>query len=76
MIQVGLNNPKTPDIPLTLDSFGALQSQLAKLMAKQMVEPKRKTIDIEKIWLDKRAEKGSGPGGMLCLTLVQARDLW
>lgn len=45
-------------------------------MAKQMVEPKRKTIDVEKIWLDKRAEKGSGPGGMLCLTLVQARDLW
>ena len=57
-------------------AFWCGQSQLAKLMAKQMVEPKRKTIDVEKIWLDKRAEKGSGPGGMLCLTLVQARDLW
>ena len=49
-----------------------MQGQLAKLMAKQMVEPKRKTIDVEKIWLDKRAEKKREKGETMELKRIRS----
>ena len=40
-----------------------------------MVEPKRKYIDIESVWKKQLLKKASGPGGLLIMTVVQARDL-
>lgn len=44
-------------------------------MSKDMVEPKRKYIDIEAVWKKQLLKKASGPGGLLIMTVVQARDL-
>lgn len=40
-----------------------------------MVEPKRKYIDVESTWKKKLLNKAAGPGGLLIVTMVQARDL-
>ena len=44
-------------------------------LAKNMIEPKRKFTDTARVWDKFRAKKSGGPGGMLQLTLVQAREL-
>ena len=53
----------------------AIQDKIQKSMAKDMVEPKRKYIDIEATWKKQLLKKASGPGGLLIMTIVQARDL-
>ena len=58
-----------PVVPLLL------QSQIQKKMTTEMVEPKRKYVDIEAVWKKQRLKKKAGPGGLLSVTLVQARDL-
>ena len=58
-----------PFVPLLL------QSQIQKKMTTEMVEPKRKYVDIEAVWKKQRLKKKAGPGGLLSVTLVQARDL-
>ena len=40
-----------------------------------MIEPKRKFTDMTRVWDKIRARKSGGPGGLLCLTVVQAREL-
>lgn len=40
-----------------------------------MVEPKRKYIDTEATYKKHLLAKASGPGGLLIITVVQARDL-
>ncbi len=40
-----------------------------------MIEPKRKFTDMTRVWDNIRAKKSGGPGGLLCLTIVQAREL-
>ncbi len=52
-----------------------LQDKIQKSMSKDMVEPKRKYIDIESVWKKQLLKKASGPGGLLIMTVVQARDL-
>ena len=52
-----------------------LQSQIQKKMTTEMVEPKRKYVDIEAVWKKQRLKKKAGPGGLLSVTIVQARDL-
>ena len=44
-------------------------------MSKDMVEPKRKYIDVESTWKKQLLNKAAGPGGLLIVTMVQARDL-
>ena len=53
----------------------ALQDKMQKSMSKDMVEPKRKYIDMESTWKKKLLNKAAGPGGLLIVTMVQARDL-
>ena len=60
---------RQPFVPLLL------QSQIQKKMTTEMVEPKRKYVDIEAVWKKQRLKKKAGPGGLLSVTLVQARDL-
>lgn len=45
------------------------------MLAKDMIEPKRKFTDMTRVWDKLRAKKSGGPGGLLCLTVVQAREL-
>ena len=52
-----------------------LQDKIQKSMSKDMVEPKRKYIDVEAVWKKLLLNKASGPGGLLIVTVVQARDL-
>jgi len=52
-----------------------VQDKIQKSMSKDMVEPKRKYIDIESVWKKQLLTKASGPGGLLIMTVVQARDL-
>lgn len=40
-----------------------------------MIEPRRKFTDMTRVWDKIRAKKSGGPGGLLCLTVVQAREL-
>ena len=40
-----------------------------------MVEPKRKYVDTEASYKKHLLSKASGPGGLLLITVVQARDL-
>ena len=44
-------------------------------MAKDMVEPKRKYVDTEATYKKHLLSKAAGPGGLLIITVVQARDL-
>ena len=44
-------------------------------MSKEMVEPKRKYVDIEVVYKKQRMRRQAGPGGLLSVTIVQARDL-
>ena len=53
----------------------ALQDKIQKSMSKDMVEPKRKYIDVESTWKKQLLNKAAGPGGLLMVTIVQARDL-
>lgn len=48
---------------------------MQKSMSKDMVEPKRKYIDVESTWKKHLLNKAAGPGGLLIVTMVQARDL-
>ena len=48
---------------------------MQKSLSKDMVEPKRKYIDLESTWKKKLLSKAAGPGGLLIVTMVQARDL-
>lgn len=52
-----------------------MQDKIQKSMSKDMVEPKRKYIDLEATWKKKLLNKAAGPGGLLIVTMVQARDL-
>ena len=52
-----------------------VQGRIQTALAKNMVEPKRKFTDTTRVWDKFRAKKSGGPGGMLQLTLVQAREL-
>ena len=51
------------------------QERIQKVLAKDMIEPKRKFTDMTRVWNKIRAKKTGGPGGLLCLTVVQAREL-
>lgn len=51
------------------------QERIQKVLAKDMIEPKRKFTDMTRVWDKLRAKKSGGPGGLLCLTVVQAREL-
>ena len=44
-------------------------------MSTEMVEAKRKYVDMEAGWKKQRLKKKAGPGGLLSVTIVQARDL-
>ena len=44
-------------------------------MSKDMVEPKRKYVDVEATYKKHLLNKAAGPGGLLLVTIVQARDL-
>ena len=59
----------------TSSCVAVVQDKIQKSMAKDMVEPKRKYIDIEATWKKQLLKKASGPGGLLIMTIVQARDL-
>ena len=59
----------------SLSCAAVVQDKIQKSMAKDMVEPKRKYIDIEATWKKQLLKKASGPGGLLIMTIVQARDL-
>ena len=52
-----------------------MQSRIQRALAKDMIEPARKFTDMGRVWDKMRAKKLGGPGGLLQLTLVQARDL-
>lgn len=52
-----------------------LQDAIQKNMAKDMVEPKRKYVDMEATYKKHLLNKAAGPGGLLIITVVQARDL-
>jgi len=45
------------------------------VLAKDMIEPKRKFTDMTKVWAKLRSKRSGGPGGLLQLTVVQAREL-
>ena len=45
------------------------------MLAKDMIEPKRKFTDMTKVWAKLRSKRSGGPGGLLQLTVVQAREL-
>ena len=51
------------------------QDAITKSMQKDMVEPKRKYVDTEASYKKHLLSKASGPGGLLLITVVQARDL-
>lgn len=58
-----------------MPNSGSVQDRIQKSMSKDMVEPKRKYIDVESTWKKKLLNKAAGPGGLLIVTMVQARDL-
>ncbi|KAL3130535.1 hypothetical protein ABBQ38_008347 [Trebouxia sp. C0009 RCD-2024] len=75
-----------PEIDVKFSPFGmtvteipgilnALKDKMQKSMSKDMVEPKRKYIDVESTWKKHLLNKAAGPGGLLIVTMVQARDL-
>jgi hypothetical protein len=45
------------------------------VLAKDMIEPKRKFTDMTRVWAKLRTKRTGGPGGLLQLTIVQAREL-
>ncbi|KAK9808686.1 hypothetical protein WJX72_001889 [[Myrmecia] bisecta] len=75
-----------PEIDVKFSPFGVtvtelpgvlmvLKDRVQKVLAKDMVEPRRNYTDLERLWQRKRVEHSSGPGGMLSVSIVQARDL-
>ena len=56
-------------------SYCIVQARVQTVLAKDMIEPKRKYTDMVRVWDKLRAKKSGGPGGLLQLTLVQAREL-
>ncbi|GAX81770.1 hypothetical protein CEUSTIGMA_g9198.t1 [Chlamydomonas eustigma] len=69
--------------PLGLSGFAGelpglintLRNALLKAMSKKIVEPNRRYFDVQKVYLNKFVAKSGGPGGLLTVVIVGARDV-
>ncbi|KAG1681000.1 hypothetical protein FOA52_009959 [Chlamydomonas sp. UWO 241] len=55
--------------------ISSLRAALLKAMSKKVVEPHRKFLDVAKLFHSKYVMKSGGPGGLLTVTVIGARDV-